>query len=76
MSKKIENKKSQIQKLEERIREDTERLKRYKDELKQLEANEVISLLESNQLSLEDINKLVKSHVKQSDEVENHEGIS
>lgn len=64
MSKRIEQKKGQINKLERRIKEDTERLKRYKEELKQLEANEVLILLQANHVSLEDINCLIKDNAK------------
>lgn len=64
MSKRIEQKKGQINKLEGRIKEDNERLKRYKEELKQLEANEVLILLQANHVSLEDINRLIKDNVK------------
>lgn len=76
MSKRIEQKKEQITKLEERIKEDNDRLKRYKEELKQLEANEVLTLLQANNLSLEDINEWVRQQDKPKEQEVNHEGLS
>ncbi|EIQ7064269.1 hypothetical protein LVO94_002211 [Enterococcus faecalis] len=76
MSKRIEQKKEQITKLEDRIKEDNERLKRYKEELKQLEANEVLTLLQANNLSLEDVSQWVRSQDIPKEQEGNHERLS
>lgn len=73
MSKRIKQKKEQIQKLERRIKEDTERLKSLTEELKQLEANEVLILMQANKMSLEDVNQLIQAQAvnqKQKEETD------
>lgn len=66
LTERIQQKKEEVTKLEKKIQEDQDKLEKLVKQIRDLEAEQVLAILDNHNLSVKDLNKMLKERNTQN----------